>query len=240
MIFDQISSVSIEEDITWKDKVFLTFDIDWAPDFVIEQTLSLLGNIPATFFVTHDSFLINQLKKNHQFECGIHPNFNPLLEGDFRYGKNITAVLDYYLDIVPNAKSVRSHSMTQNSRILQCFTDKGLKYDCNHFIPYYINADLKPWTHWDNSLIKVPYFWEDDIQAIYDNSWKFKPKKLLRSKGIKVFDFHPIHVYLNTENLDRYQAAKPYLKDEKKLKEFINTKTYGTRDFLKELIKYEK
>lgn len=32
---------------------------------------------------------------------------------------------------------------------------------------------------------------------------------LLSQDGLMVFDFHPIHVYLNTENLQRYERTRP-------------------------------
>lgn len=241
MTFSKISSIDIENKATWSKALFLTFDIDWAPDFVMEETMDIIGYIPATFFVTHNSTLINQIKKMNHIECGIHPNFNPLLNGDLKYGGNIADVLDYYLGIVPNAVSIRSHSMTQSSHILDIAEKKGLKYDCNHFIPFESRIDLNPYRWLNTNLIKAPYFWEDDVYFITQNGeWDITCIDKLLNCNLKIFDFHPIHVYLNTEHMDRYEAAKPYMNDAKKLKEFINTKTYGTRDFLKELIKYEK
>ena len=215
-----------------EDKIFLTFDLDWCSDEVLEFLLDILEDIKATFFVTHKTKLLKRMEKSN-FELGIHPNFNFLLNGDFRYGKNIEEVLKYYLDIV-EAKSVRSHSMTQNSNILDIFFKNGLQFDCNTFIPFSSNIILKPYKHW-NGIVKVPYFWEDDVHCIYN--WDWDVKKYLSYKGLKVFDFHPIHIFLNTENLERYNKARPYLKDYKKLKEFVNNKTYGVKNFLIDLIK---
>ena len=46
--------------ITSWDKIFLTFDMDWAHDEIIADTLELIENsdINCTFFITHKTSLI--------------------------------------------------------------------------------------------------------------------------------------------------------------------------------------
>jgi len=63
-------------------RTVITIDIDWVPDKVLEYTLELLSKagVPCTIFATHATGLLNGLDRN-QFEIGIHPNFNPLLNG---------------------------------------------------------------------------------------------------------------------------------------------------------------
>ena len=237
-LFSLISNIELDNRCSWEEKLFLTFDIDWAPEFVIKDTVELLykNQAKATLFLTHKSEYLDEIKNNTMFEYGIHPNLNFLLNGDFRYGKCFKEVINYYLDIEPNAKSCRFHSLSQSSMVLSYLSEIGITHESNINYPY-LSGYLEPYLYSDNKLIRIPYFWEDDTHCLYSHDYTAIKKSKTK---LKVFDFHPIHVYLNTENLDRYQAAKPYLKDEKKLKEFINTKTYGTRDFLKELIKYEK
>ena len=236
-MFEIIKNINIKDSESWENKIFLTLDLDWCSDEVLEFTLDLLEEfkVKATFFITHNTKLLDKMQKS--YELGIHPNFNFLLKGDFRYGKNIEEVVKYYLDIIPNAISVRSHSITQSSRIVDVFKKNNLIFDCNTFIPYISEINLKIYKHW-SGMIKVPYFWEDYVDAIY--GWKWSVKKFLDYKGLKVFNFHPIHIFLNTENVKRYNNARAYFKDYKKLKGFINNKTYGTRDFLIDLIKGAK
>jgi hypothetical protein len=169
--FENIKNINLENPSSWEDKIFLTFDIDWCSDEVLSFTLDIIekNNIKATFFVTHETKLLDRMRANPNIELGIHPNFNPLLSGDFRYGKNIDEVVGYYKNIVPEAVSVRSHSMTQNSHILDSFEKAGLIYDSNTFVPYSSDIELKPYKHWTKKLIKVPYFWEDDVHFIM--SW---------------------------------------------------------------------
>src|SRR5688572_30631364 len=91
----------------YENKLFLTFDIDWASDHVLNHTIDLLEkfDVCATFFVTHETPLLNKIRRNPKFELGIHPNFNFLLNGDFRHGKNPEEVVEYYLKMVPDAVS---------------------------------------------------------------------------------------------------------------------------------------
>lgn len=223
----------IKPEMCFTDKIFLTIDIDWATDEVMDSVLDILEeyNIPVTFFATHKSVTLDRIRKNTNWELGIHPNFNFLLEGDFRYGSNIEQVLDYYMDIVPDAVSVRSHSMTQSTKILDAFVNRNLKYDCNHFIPYKVDKTIHPWAYWKGNLFKIPYCWEDDIALIY--GWSLDVKEVLENECLKVFDFHPIHIFLNTFDIMEYEKFK--LTPSKKVDDMNKEK--GIKDFLYDLLK---
>ena len=97
--------------------VALTFDIDWAPDFMIRKCTNFLekNEIPATFFVTHNSKIISEIRDNELFELGIHPNF----ENNSTQGNNLIEVLSHLLKIVPEANSVRTHGLLQSSNIIE-------------------------------------------------------------------------------------------------------------------------
>jgi len=238
-MYKLIKNIDIRKPESWKDKIFITSDIDWACDEVMNYTINIFEkhNARVTFFATHKTKIFEDF--NSHYEIGIHPNFNFLLNGDFRYGKNYSEVIKYYKEMFPDAVSVRSHSMTQSTLILDEFCNQKLKYDVNHFIPFdQSDIDIFPWKYWKNELIKIPYFWEDDLHISYNKEWDID--RLLNSKGIKVFDFHPVHIFLNTDKMERYEAAKPFLRDYKKLKEFVNRTKYGTRDYLIELLNITK
>lgn len=89
-----------------------------------------------------------------------------------------------------------------------------------------------PYKH-TKKLIKIPHFFEDDVRELYENDWDIK--KYINYKGLKVFDFHPIHIFLNTENIDRYENSRVVHRDFEKLKEYVFA-GYGTRSFLIDLI----
>jgi hypothetical protein len=242
--FQTISSIKVDDKTTWKDSIFLTLDIDWAHDDVLTYAIELVerADVAATWYVTHDTPLLERLRQNPKFELGIHPNFNFLLEGDGRNGNNAYEVVNRILSVVPEAKSVRSHHMTQSSGLIELFKKFGLTHDVNQFIPNSLEFNLCPWFLW-NGLIRVPYSWEDDIHILYESrtiqSEQREPDKLvLNNNGLKVFDFHPIHIFMNTESLERYERTRPL---HHKSKELIKHRFdgYGTHSRLINLLKLE-
>lgn len=235
MKFKTISSIDVDDDVSWKDVVFLTLDIDWAHDGVLCDSIDLIecAGVQSTWFVTHDTPLLQRLRANSKFELGVHPNFNFLLQGD---GGSSREVIANVKNIVPEAKSVRSHSMTQSSNLLDLFKEAGLTHDANHFIPSQAGLELKPWRLW-NGLLRVPYGWEDDIYCMYElkNDMSF----FVKLSGLKVFDFHPIHVFLNTESLDRYERTRPLHNNPQELIKH-RYDGYGTRSRLLDLLAMAK
>lgn len=222
----------------YETDVFITSDIDWASDEVLEFTLNIFSKHGAkvTFFATHKTPVLDNLGSN--FEVGIHPNFNFLLLGDFRYGSKWHEVVDYYKDFFPDAVSLRSHSLVTHSPLLEALPNYGIKYECNIYVPYSESCTLKPFYYRGNQVIRVSHFWEDDLCLPCIPS-EFSTQ-LSSTRGLKVLDFHPIHIFLNTDTMDRYQAAKHYQKDFQKLKEFVNTTGYGVRNVLLEILTNNK
>lgn len=204
-----ISEIQAGLQVGWATNPYLTIDIDWAHDDILADTIDLVEafHVPATWFVTHDTPLLQRLRGNLDFELGIHPNFNFLLGGDGRAGRDASEVVERLLAIVPEAKSVRSHSTTQSSGLLDLFTRCELTHECNSFIPVQSGIELKPWLLW-SGLTRVPYFWEDDVACLYGSPDAGRMSELVKLAGIKVFDFHPIHVFLNTENMARYEQTR--------------------------------
>ncbi len=237
MLTRTISEVSIENP-DYTESFYLTIDFDWAHDEVLRNTLDLLeeSNVKCTFFVTHDTPILARIRNNPNFELGIHPNLNPLLH-ELNAGPSSTKDrFEDLLRIVPEAQSFRCHSMVNSSKILEIAAELGLKFDCNYFVPYQANIDLKPWYIW-NGIIRVPYFWEDDISLAYgQNESPEEMVQILASPGIKVFDFHPIHIILNTEQLARYENSRLSHYKPDSIMDAVNT-GYGTRNKLQSLLK---
>ena len=74
--------------------------------------------------------------------------------------------------------------------------------------------------HWDwAGLVRLPIGWEDDVHCARSHGLPpaeaFDISALgLRRSGLKVFNFHPIHLFLNTADLAAdYLAHKPILRD---------------------------
>lgn len=213
--------------------ILFTCDIDWASEEIIEYTLNLFEeqNIKCTIFATHKSGVLDSCDKE-LFEIGIHPNYNELLNSERNNPEEIVTEL---LAIYPNAKGVRAHSLLNSTPLLNLYAAKGLKYDMNLFLPYH--TKMTPFKIW-NGLIRVPYNWEDDLHLEYSNSLDNLNISLHETV---IVDFHPIHVYLNTEKLSRYYAAKPDIGNHSELAKHINiTSQPGTRNLLLSLFKSVK
>ena len=234
--FATIASVRVDDPATWDGRIFLTFDIDWAHDGVIAAAADLVevAGVAATWFVTHDTPVLERLRANPLFELGIHPNFLPLLmQGNPSNGASAAEVVDRLLAIVPEAKSVRSHSLVQSGRLLELFRDKGLTHEANAFVPEHSGIRLAPWLDWFG-MVKVPYSWEDDFWC--DAPDRAGTDEVHARSGIRGYDFHPIHVFLNTETLGRYEAARPAFADPEALKRHRNGDTPGVADVLRRIV----
>jgi hypothetical protein len=232
----KIHDINIEVP-NWEESIYLTFDIDWASDFVLSDTINLLEtyDVKATFFATHETPILETIRKNPNFEIGIHPNFDDLLLTSEHRLDNATDRLREILKIVPEAQSMRSHSTTNSSRILEIASDFGIKFDCNYLIPYQSNIVVTPWRLW-NKLVRAPYIYEDDVSMLYGLPEQ-SMKMVTERQGLRVFNFHPIHVYLNSKTLGNYDTSRSVQRDEKKLRLF-KEEGRGTREKLTELLTF--
>ena len=129
--FGCISNIHSDDPSTWENKLFITFDIDWAHYDVLSDIIDVVerADVAAIWFVTRDSSLFEHLRANPMFELRIHPNSNFLLAGETKKGATASEMIDRLIEIVPEAKDVGSHFTTQSSRLLEIFADKGSTHD---------------------------------------------------------------------------------------------------------------
>jgi hypothetical protein len=220
----------------YSKKIFIICDLDWANDQVFEHTIEFLemNNIKATFFITHETQLLNYLRKNPNFELGIHPNFKPLFFlSDKNVNYDINSVLKNLINIVPEAKSIRTHCLVQSTILDLIYPKYNLTHSVNIFLPVASNIDAKPFINYNN-IINVPFCWEDDIHCHYmerglEIDWK--ADKYTKLNQLTVINFHPINFFLNLDNLGRYELCRPYFNDVNFLKRNIN-KSAGTKTFI--------
>ena len=229
-------------------KIALTFDVDWCGDEVLNYTLDIIENadVRATIFMTHETPIIGKIRNNKNIELGVHPNFCKLLTGESSSdGSNYMDIFQRILQIIPEARSFRSHALTVNSHILMACGKLGITHESNLYMPKYLNAAIKPYKYIDSKLTRVPFFWEDDIHCMELSNglaagWDVHDW-LKCDTDPKVFNFHPIHVFLNTEDLSRYEAARAFFNDYRQLKTYINPSVlHGAGVFLRNLIKEAK
>jgi len=184
--------------------VCLTLDLDWAPDHVLEDTRALLAEagLPATIFATHHTPGVLALSNLAGVEMGLHPNFFGAPDENL--------ALSRLLSDFPGAIGVRDHLLFYHSRLLPLFAQKGIRYFSNDLM--FLQPGLAPHYDW-SGLVRLPIYWEDDIHCLYfDNRFDIDTLKL-EQPGMKILNFHPVHLYLNTRDEADYRAAKPELQD---------------------------
>lgn len=185
----------------------LTLDIDWASDDVLELIVEMLDSrsVKATWFATHASNAVDAMLGNGLFEIGIHPN---CLEGSTQ-GGNEDEVLGNLKSLFPEATSMRTHGLYQSSPFLyKANTEHGIAVDVSLFLKG--QSHLRPFRYrYDaQDMIRIPYFWGDDAEMFEeDSAWDLNEGKY-NVQGVKIFDFHPVHVVLNTTRMEDYYAAR--------------------------------
>lgn len=202
--------------------VYLTIDIDWAHDEVIRHFLGYLitRGVRATWFATHETPVIGEIRAAGH-EIGIHPNFEARLTGSD--GRSAADILDDILEVVPTARAVRSHSLTQSSRLLALFARRGLTHDSNSYLPYQTGSLIRPYRD-ENDLVLVTHCWTDDVFVA--GGMIHQPEAALQMPGVVIIDCHPIHFFLNTATPSDYEACRDRLDSF----EFLRRRARGARE----------
>ena len=211
---------------TMFNKHLVTLDVDWAPDEVIRYTIDLLAKygVKATLFATHESDYLKSLDMN-KYEIGIHPNFNQ--------GGDHSEIIEKLKAIYPDSIGVRSHSLFQSSQLLQLFIDNGLKYEVNTFIP--LMEGIHPFVR-VKGIVSIPFYWEDDYHYLLGTPFELCQLKVDK-EGLKIYNFHPIHVFMNTNSAEHYNSFKAFYNDLDILKKHRNNGK-GIRTLFVGLLRY--
>lgn len=205
MISGFIEDISVSRADTYKGKVFLSFDIDWCCDRILADTHALCSNagVKQTYFVTHKTDYLDVLAKDRLVSCGIHPNFLPLLRSE--EGLSVKGELDRLKTICPDSKVVRSHGVVQGGLILKAFSEFGITHDSNDMIPIEAGLRIKPFET-VFGITKTPFSWADEHEWAFGRDTNFS--EIPYPENLLIFDFHPIHVFLNTESAKRYEGTR--------------------------------
>lgn len=109
--------------------------MDWACDEVMNFLYDLLENygLSATINITNYFCNIGRYRDNKRINLGIHPNFNPIINGDAG-GDNKEVVIRKCKELIPDAVVARSHSLLNSTPLTKVLYDFGIKYELNSFI----------------------------------------------------------------------------------------------------------
>lgn len=225
-----------------RKELYLTFDMDWAIDEVLFDFYSLVKelSVVGVIHVTHETKFINMFREEKILDCGIHPNYNFLLGGGQNEGESVEDILTKIKNIVPEAKCVRSHALTTSSIIESTYSNYGIEYDLNTYIPVQEGMKIFPYRVLTNGAMVLPFIFEDDVYLAESKRRTVDFYLGDDFEAPRIFNFHPIHLYLNTDKIETYENARPFFKDIKQLEKMRNTENYGIRDFFTDLIEMAK
>ena len=185
----------------------ITIDLDWAPDFMIEPMAEALveRGVRATWLITHASPAVKALRDRPDlFELGIHPNFHP----GSSHGATPEEVIDHCLNLVPSARCVRTHGLMQSTGLLHALGRReGLCVDLSLYLHHCRHAAPCGFSYRGAHLLRLPHVWEDDMEMeCSDSSWRLD--RILCLEGLRILDFHPVHVFLNCPSGATYEEFK--------------------------------
>lgn len=193
----------------------ITIDTDWAPTECLCDMLTLLEvfQVPATIFATLGTF--PDILEG--YDLGIHPNFE--IDGDIAAMQREIARC---LEAFPNARGLRSHALFGSSRLYMLIKEDfpQIEYISNYYIP----ADrMRPFIG-RGGLPELPIFWMDSAHLFLSES--IESEAILKDAerpGLKIFDFHPYHVFINTQNEAHAAEAMKVYHEPRELVEYRRT-----------------
>lgn len=216
----------------------LTSDVDFVSDDFLELAYKPLKDYPLTVFMTEKSdFLENALQQTPSWEAEPHPNF---CDGS-THGSSLEEVFATIEHFSGDRLGFRCHKYYSSNDIEEAFAGKGFAYASN------ICTDLSTVSpFWDRcGILQIPIFFEDGGYLKYHGIPKLDDiLKRMTDNGVYVFNFHPIHLALNSCDFSAIRKLKDsmppsqYSSLSAKDAQAYRNNGYGVSDFLKELLVY--
>jgi hypothetical protein len=215
--------------------VVFTADQDWAPEWACEVFVSEINTneLPVHVFRTNLSPTLDKAVIDGVITHGWHPNF----KADSTHGTTIGEVISTMQAINSESRTVRAHSYFESSETWDHLYAAGQIIE-SHGVTL-LEENLQP-IRMASRLIRVPVFFEDDVfmrESPDELNCELLFKRLL-SPGLKVLDFHPIHIGLNSKSLIHYAETRLLLNNESLFLESVNHR--GIRTVMNEMIKFIK
>jgi hypothetical protein len=194
---------------SWDERPVFCFtaDIDWASEHVISHSHAAVGgaDLRITYFNTHPSQYLNELTVNGECSQLIHPNFLP----GSSHGSSYQEVMDYCRRLVPEADGFRTHRYFEVNDVLDEFANRGFKFFSNHCTR--CESNLRPLVH-RSGMVSLPIFLEDGGYLISDPTLNFDALiAKLETPGLKIINFHPAHMAINTPRFSYTREIKDRL-----------------------------
>ena len=209
-------------------QVSLSFDVDWAADEILEDTIALLdgANVKATFYATHRTPVLERLDRK-RYEIGVHPNLVPLLEG--KSERSFREVLKEVMGLYDDVVGIRSHGLVTSGALHAHSKEVGLLYESNIYVP----SPVPAFRDYDG-LLRIAMYWSDWRELLVGTPYR-ADRLPLPADIPGILAFHPICVFLNSEKPSRYLDTKHLSLEEKRAARHTGSPK-GTRDFLIDLL----
>nr|WP_126465090.1 hypothetical protein [Candidatus Terasakiella magnetica] len=183
-----------------------------------------------TFFCTQFYDVLN----NSKHESGPHP-FLPAEQGGW------DKELNKMREMLPKAVGWRSHSCVISHPLTVWLKDNGYVYTSTY--DQFLEDDIRPHRHaW--GVWQVPIYYMDNMDFSYGemhNQLDYQAfnisilEKSVSNDSLYVFDFHPIHLMLNTPNSTYYSDNKDLFQKNINIEELVY-RGRGVRTFYLELL----
>lgn len=188
------------------DLAMITIDLDWAPDYAIDHVAEILleHDVRATWLVTHASDAVARLRAHDAFELGIHPNFAT----GSTHGGTFEDVLAHCMALVPDAISMRTHHLFQMTPLFDVVLERTpIRADLSIYLHRAPHLTAVEFRSAGRTLHRLPTYWQDD-QAMAEAVPCWDAATLLAPRGLKVLNFHPMHVLLNSGSFEGYRSLR--------------------------------
>lgn len=192
--------------------IVITFDTDWIDEQILES-LNLIEKVPGsmTFFCTG---YYKCLDDYENVEIALHPRL------DWQHDW-IEETNNLKKQFSSNIIGIRPHSCSYSQYYGVQLAKMGFKYISQATFLY--KKGLEPFKHpW--GLWEFPIYYMDNMDFSHQLNWtdshnafnnEIIMKAITDESSLFVFDFHPIHLYLNSPNIefyDRYKHLKNAIK----------------------------
>src|SRR5689334_22017352 len=106
--------------------IAITFDVDWAPDRIVQDVLSVLDEraIPATLFCTN--YTLDKSGQSSNVTAFIDRRHEIALHPDFQHTADHGAEWDRIVRLYPTARGWRSHNGVTGWPIIRTGFERGL------------------------------------------------------------------------------------------------------------------
>jgi hypothetical protein len=179
-----------------------TMDTDWTSqaglDYVIEKLVD--PRLALTVFCTGRYPV---LESRPLTEIALHYNVE---KGGFEAAYRAIAAE------FPQARGARGHSLAVSERLRALYREYGTRYDSSYIM--YERQGIVPFLVGRNVWEFPLYFMDMFFLEFHEGDFTRAPTGAqLAGPGLKVLDFHPVHLILNTPSLAYYQECKRHYFD---------------------------